>query len=582
MNDTHHPVQSMIIEDTARRVTLEVLVVGDGDTVVLVPSAMRGAADFADLQVSLAENGFRSLALNPRGIGASSPPDMNVSLRDLADDMAFVTSKLGGGSAHLVGHALGNIIVRATASYRPEVPVSVTVMPCGGDNLGAFPVKSEVLEAFARCHDQTLSKAERQEALSVAFFARGNDPRSWLDGWWPSSTLGAVIMASDPAEWRQAGSAPILIMQPLEDAMTPTSAGREAAAAFGERATYVEIPQCGHAILPEQPEVVAANLIAFLRGTPFRKRRGEEGWGSRFDCARVLSSRKNQHDRRPWPAFSSNTARERRIDMNVSGKTAIVTGASRGIGKQIAIELGRQGAKVVVAARTVVPHRRVPGTISETVEAIQAVGGEALAVQTDLKDPMQVQDLVDRTLERFGSVSVLVNNAADTSRIATRRPFVDASREDWLSQFDTNLHGPFSLMQAVLPSMISAHEGVIINVSSGAAQFVPISDEYGASEARRLGERYAYAASKAALNRLGNALAAECYAAGIAIMMVCPGSTRTELVDLMSEVGTTEGSAGPIEVPVKTILHMITCDQPMQYSGQFFHSTPFAVEHGLL
>ena len=268
--------------------------------------------------------------------------------------------------------------------------------------------------------------------------------------------------------------------------------------------------------------------------------------------------------------------------MNVAGKTAIVTGASRGIGKQIAIELGRRGANVVVAARTVVPHRRLAGTIGETVDAVQAVGGKALGVQTDLRDPVQVRALVDRTLEQFGSVSVLVNNAADTSRIAMRRPFLDTNREDWLSQFETNLHGPFSLIQAVLPSMVSAHEGVIVNVSSGAADLVPVSRGSDDSDGGRLGDRYAYAASKAALNRLGNALAAEFYAAGIAVMMVCPGSTQTELVELMLKAGTTEGSAGPIDVPVKTVLHMITCDQPMQYSGQFFHSAQFAHEQRLL
>jgi pimeloyl-ACP methyl ester carboxylesterase len=268
VHKTHHLAESMIIEDTARNVTLEVLVAGDGDNVVLVPSAMRGATDFVDLQSSLAENGYRSLALNPRGAGASSPPAANLSLRDLADDVAFVALTLASGRSHLVGHALGNIIVRATASFRPEVAATVTVMPCGGHNLGAFPVADAVLAAFARCHDQTLSEDERIEALSVAFFARGNNPRGWLDGWWPSSTLGGATMFSDSEEWWRAGSVPILIMQPREDAMAPTIAGREVAAALGERATYVEVPRCGHAILPEQPEVVAANLIAFLGAHP--------------------------------------------------------------------------------------------------------------------------------------------------------------------------------------------------------------------------------------------------------------------------------------------------------------------------
>lgn len=75
--------------------------------------------------------------------------------------------------------------------------------------------------------------------------------------------------------------------------------------------------------------------------------------------------------------------------MNAAGKTAIVTGASRGIGKQIAIALGRHGANVIVAARTVAPHRRLAGTIGETVAAVEAAGGSALAVQTDLRDPLR-------------------------------------------------------------------------------------------------------------------------------------------------------------------------------------------------
>jgi NAD(P)-dependent dehydrogenase (short-subunit alcohol dehydrogenase family) len=266
--------------------------------------------------------------------------------------------------------------------------------------------------------------------------------------------------------------------------------------------------------------------------------------------------------------------------MNVAGKTAIVTGASRGIGKQIAIELGRRGANVVVAARTVAPHRRLVGTIGETVESVHAAGGKALAVQTDLKDPVQVQALIDRALEQFGSVSVLVNNAADTSRIAMTRPFLDLDRQDWLSQFDTNLHGPFSLMQAVLPSMVSDQQGVIVNVSSGAADLVPLSDDSAKSDRARVGGRYAYAASKAALNRLGNAVAAEFRDDGIAVVMVCPGNTRTELVEMMMEAGIAEGSPGPVDMPVKVVLHLITCEDPMQYSGRFIHSDQFTLEQG--
>jgi|1185.fasta_scaffold125439_2 pimeloyl-ACP methyl ester carboxylesterase len=258
------PAARVVLDDTERDVLLEVLLAGAGDDVVLVPSAMRGATDFEDLQRDLADAGYRSLALNPRGAGRSTPPTTGVTLRDLADDVAFVASTLASGPVHLVGHALGNVVVRATASYRPEVAATVTVMPCGGHDLGVHPVAPEVLAAFGRCQHPALSDVERLEALRIAFFAAGNDASAWLDGWWPSSTFGAVLFETDPEEWWRAGTVPILIVQPLEDAMSPIEAGREAAVAFGDRATYVEVARCGHAILPEQPEVVAGHVIDFL------------------------------------------------------------------------------------------------------------------------------------------------------------------------------------------------------------------------------------------------------------------------------------------------------------------------------
>ena len=257
-----------LVDDTARGVRLEVHVEGSGEDVVLVPSALRGAADFALLQSALADAGYRSLAVHPRGAGSSRGPTGSPTLRDLADDVAAVVGELGTGPAHLVGHALGNIVVRATASYRPDVAATVTAMPCAGHDLGAHPVPPEVLAAFTRCHDPTLPEHERLAALEVAFFAAGNDARSWLDGWWPTVSVSEAVMASDPEEWWRAGSVPILVVQPLEDAMASPAVGREAAAALGGRATYVELPRCGHAILPEQPEAVAAHIIRFLRAHP--------------------------------------------------------------------------------------------------------------------------------------------------------------------------------------------------------------------------------------------------------------------------------------------------------------------------
>jgi pimeloyl-ACP methyl ester carboxylesterase len=258
-----------MIDDLERDVRIEVLVLGSGPDVLLVPSAMRGAADFSHMQASLAQAGYRSLAINPRRAGRSTGTVDGLTLQDLADDVALVVTRFGEGRAHLVGHALGNIVVRSAASFRPEIARTVTVMPCGGHNLGSHPVPDEVIAAMPRCHDESLPKAERIAAMRTAFFAPGNDPGVWLDGWWPDSAgIAGAIGRTDPELWWRGGDVPILIIQPLNDAMAHRDTGVSAAEALGKRATYVEVDNCGHAILPEQPEAIARHVIAFLNANP--------------------------------------------------------------------------------------------------------------------------------------------------------------------------------------------------------------------------------------------------------------------------------------------------------------------------
>ncbi|RYD77566.1 MAG: alpha/beta hydrolase [Verrucomicrobiaceae bacterium] len=257
---------SALVRDEARGVTIEAVVTGEGPDVILLASALRGAEDFAQIQIKLARAGFRSLALNMRGVGQGEGPPGDFTLRDITDDIAGVIAELCQGPAHVVGHALGNILARATASYRPEMVRTVTVMPCGGHNLATFPVSDHVLHHFARCHQPNLSEEARRESLSIAFFALGNDPGSWLEGWWPeASGIGTAAFEADPETWWHAGDKPMLILHPLEDAMAPPAQGQAAKEAFGERAQYIEIHRCGHAILPEQPEFVANAIVKFLR-----------------------------------------------------------------------------------------------------------------------------------------------------------------------------------------------------------------------------------------------------------------------------------------------------------------------------
>jgi NAD(P)-dependent dehydrogenase (short-subunit alcohol dehydrogenase family) len=97
---------------------------------------------------------------------------------------------------------------------------------------------------------------------------------------------------------------------------------------------------------------------------------------------------------------------------SLEGRVALVTGASRGIGRETALELARRGADVVVAARTVEPRSKLPGTIGETVAAIEGLGRRALAVRTDMANPSDIEALAEQALETFGRVDVLVNKAA--------------------------------------------------------------------------------------------------------------------------------------------------------------------------
>lgn len=254
-----------LVKGCAPEVRIEVLIEGHGPDVVLLPSAGRGAEDFALLQRALAKAAYRSLAVNPRGAGNSSPPGTGLTFRDVAADVAAVIDQLATSPAHVVGHALGNTVARAVASFHPERVRTVTAMPVGGHNVDAYPPDPEVMRHFARCHDESLSDAQRLESIGVVFFAPGNDASSWLHGWYPEAgAISAAMQQSDPAEWAMAGQAPVLVIHPLDDVMFPCKAGREFALLLGDRAHYVEIARCGHAILPEQPEMVANILVAFL------------------------------------------------------------------------------------------------------------------------------------------------------------------------------------------------------------------------------------------------------------------------------------------------------------------------------
>jgi pimeloyl-ACP methyl ester carboxylesterase len=154
---------------------LEVHVDGDGPAVVLVASLGRGAEDFADLSSRLAAAGFRALALEPRGVGASSSPLDDVTMADLADDVASVIGALADGPATVAGHAFGNRVARMVATRHPDVVESVVLLACGG----LVPPAPEVTTAMVSVFDASLDPAARLDAVARAFFAPGHDPSPW-------------------------------------------------------------------------------------------------------------------------------------------------------------------------------------------------------------------------------------------------------------------------------------------------------------------------------------------------------------------------------------------------------------------
>ena len=195
--------------------------------------------------------------------------------------------------------------------------------------------------------------------------------------------------------------------------------------------------------------------------------------------------------------------------MKLRGKVAIVTGGSRGLGKAIAIGLSKEGANVVVAARTEVGKRELPGTIHQTAEEIKASGADALAIRCDVTDEESINHMVQKTLEQFGHIDVLVNNAG----IAFLSPIVETPIKRWELVIRVNLGGAFLCSKAVLPHMIEQKSGSIINISSLAA------DE---RDEGTVATGVAYAVSKAGLDRLTFGLATEVGKYHIAVNAIKP------------------------------------------------------------
>ena len=213
----------------------------------------------------------------------------------------------------------------------------------------------------------------------------------------------------------------------------------------------------------------------------------------------------------------------------LEGKVAIVTGASRGLGQYCALGFAREGAKVVVAARSEEEKDpRLPGTIYRTAKLIEEAGGKSLAVKCNVADASSIEEMTRQVMQHWGRIDILMNNAA------IQPPGVnsDIAPRHWELQYRVNVHGPFHCIRAVLPVMAEQGSGNIINISSSAA-----------------GGGTPYGSGKRALEAMTEGLAAELQAQGIVVNALKPVSIIETPGYLFAQVPRGDPGADVPELP---------------------------------
>ena len=259
----------------------------------------------------------------------------------------------------------------------------------------------------------------------------------------------------------------------------------------------------------------------------------------------------------------------------LDGKVVLVTGASRGIGADIARLFAAEGGRVVCAARTLREgDHPLAGSLEHTVGEITAAGGQATAIAADISEPDECARLVRAARDAYGPIDVLVNNAALTYFIEVK----DYPVNKWLRSWAVNVHAPFVLSKLVLEDMIPRRRGSIVNISSGSA-IGPGRGPY--PEPERYTGGTCYGAEKAALERFTQGLAREVYPHGVSVTAVSPsqvvptpGTVHHKLVRSMDD------PRGEPPILMARAALLLATEPCARITGRVTYSQEILKEHG--
>lgn len=248
--------------------------------------------------------------------------------------------------------------------------------------------------------------------------------------------------------------------------------------------------------------------------------------------------------------------------MKLKDKVALITGSSRGIGKEIALTMAREGAKVVVTGKTVEPHPELPGTIHDTVEEIEALGGEALAIQLDVRFDEQIEETIEKTVDHFGSLDILINNAGaiQLQGVAEMPP----KRFDLM--MGVNARAAYACSHYALPHMIDQGWGHILMASP------PLKID-------RAPGKTAYALSKIGMTFIAQSLAEEVKEHNIGVNAFWPVTAIESQATRHFEMGSEETWRTP-EILCDTVMAIVS-REPSKCTGNAFYDEEILAEEGV-